>query len=426
MKQISVVIIGAGNRGCIYARRMRELPGNPYKVVAVADPVKTGREEIRRMYDLPESACYEKWEDLLEQPRLADLAVIATKDDMHYLPAMRAIEKGYNLLLEKPAAQTARECVDIAVAAKRKGVIALVCHVMRYTAFFGTIKDLLMAGTIGDVVSIEQIEGVGNLTFCHAYVRGNWCREADATPMLMAKCCHDLDMIQWLLDKPCTKVQSFGSLFHFKPENAPEGAPKRCTDGCPVADTCPYNSIRFYYEDKNKRQIITHGISKSLEPTDEETMQALKTTDYGLCAYRANNDVADHQTVNMEFAGGVTATLIVNAFNQGGRHIRIFGTKGELFAYRADSEINVYTFEDQRKWTVSVPKTDETLEGGHGGGDKGIVRELYEYMCGDYTGCRIADIQESVRNHMIGFAAEESRHTDTVVNLQKFSEKYGF
>ena len=428
MKKLSVIIIGAGNRGNRYATHMCEMP-DKYEIVGMADPQEARRRHFNETFGVPMENCYDSWETILQQPKMADIAVIATVDNMHLEPALMAIEKGYDLLLEKPVAQTAEECVRIATAAREKGVKVLVCHVLRYTPFYGKIKQILMAGTIGEVVSVDQVEGIGNVHFSHSYVRGNWHSEEESAPMLLAKSCHDLDIIQWLIDKPCTQVSSFGSLKHFCPENAPEGAPVRCADGtCPVMESCPYNVIKHYYDFKTntRREIITKGIAKSFIPTDEEVMEALKTTDYGLCAYQANNDVLDHQVVNMEFAGGATATLNVNAFNKGGRYTRIYGTKGELMAHAKDKEISVYTFEDKKTVNVPVTEVDETINGGHGGGDEGIIRELYDYMSGNYTGFRAADIDISVKNHLIGFAAETARHEHTVMDVQKVLRENGF
>ena len=347
MKQLRVIVLGAGNRGERYALHMCQMP-EKYKIVAMADPDPARRQYFVEQYGVAPEACYCTWEELLAQPKMADVAVIATIDNMHYEPAMQAIEKGYDLLLEKPVCPTAQECADIAKAARDKGVNILVCHVLRYTPFFGKIKELIMEGAVGQIVSIDQVEAIGNVHFSHSYVRGNWHNTAFSAPMLLAKSCHDLDIIQWLLDKPCQKVSSFGSLTHFIPENAPEGAPVRCSDGnCPVGDTCPYNCIRHYHDDKTNRRrgIITKGIAKDHgQATDVEVLEALRTTDYGLCVYHAHNNVADHQVVSMEFAGGATATLTVNAFNKGGRYIRIYGTKGELFAHMKDTEIRVFDF----------------------------------------------------------------------------------
>lgn len=426
MEPIRVIVIGGGGRGSRYTKLMCEQP-DKYRVVGLAEPRKTQRDRYCQVFGVPEENCVVDWKELLDRPKMADVAVITTMDNMHYEPALAAIEKGYHLLLEKPVAQTAQECVDIAEAARKKGVKVLVCHVLRYAPFYGRIKELLMSGIIGQPMTINMVEAIGHKHYSRGYIRGRWHSEKESTPILLAKCSHDLDMIQWLMDKTCKKVQSFGELTWFKPENAPEGAPVRCADGtCPVKDTCPYNCIKQYIDVKTYQKSVTQGFSKEYEPTDEEVMQCLKTNDYGLCVFHANNDVVDHQTVNMEFEGGGNATLTMNAFNKGGRYIRIFGTKGELYAYAGDTEIAVYTFEDNTKHRFEVIRTDESIHGGHGGGDNGIINELYEYLSDTYDGFRAADIDTSVKNHLIGFAAEEARHNSCVVDMNKYYRQYGF
>jgi predicted dehydrogenase len=429
MKTYKVIVIGAGSRGDAYASKMKLMP-DKFEVVGVADPVKERRENIRKMYNLSSDVCYSDWSAILNRPKFADIAIIATMDDMHYHTALKAIELGYDLLLEKPVAQRVEECIDIAQAAKEKGVKVLVCHVLRYTSFFKTIKELVMNGAVGDVLSVIQVEAVGHIHQSHSYVRGNWHREDETTPMLLAKCCHDLDIIQWMIDEPCKKVSSFGELTHFIPKNAPKGAPKICVDGnCPAEENCPYNCKKVYFGDDAlywMRRHVSKGFSKEFVPTDEEVMEGLRNTNFGACVYYAGNNVVDHQVVNMQFEGGATATLIMNAFNKGGRYIRIFGTKGELYANMSDTEITVFSFEDGETKKVTVEKIDESITGGHGGGDYGIVKELYEYLEGSYTGYCAADIDISVKNHIIGFAAEEARHTDTVQDIVRFSKEHGY
>ena len=428
MKKFSVILIGAGGRGTEYVKRMHALP-EKYEVIAVAEPLESCRRNIQEMCNIPDEMCFTNWEDILAKPKFADLAIIATMDDLHYAPAMKAIELGYHLLLEKPVAQTAQECADIALAAEKKGVSVLVCHVLRYAPFYKTLKKVLMDGTIGEIMSVIHVEAVGNVHQSHSYIRGDWHDEKETTPMLLAKSCHDLDILQWLLNKPCKKVTSFGDLTYFRAENAPEGAPVRCADGgCPIADTCPYNCIKLYYDDKDNswfRRACARTVSKNRKPTDEEVLQALKTTDYGLCVFHANNNVVDHQVVNMEFEGGATVQFTMNAFNKGGRYIRLFGTKGEIFAYAADTEITIYTFEDKSTRQIPVEQQEESILGGHGGGDDGIVLELYDYLSGNYTGYCAADISRSVKNHLIGFAAEKARHNDSVENIDNYFKSFG-
>lgn len=423
MKKYTVAIIGAGSRGLRYAEHMKQYP-EKFQVIAVAEPAEHRREYMRKLWDIPQEHCYASWDELLGRSKFADVVIVATMDNMHFEPAMKAIELGYDLLLEKPAAQTAQECIEITRASKEKGVKVLVCHVLRYSPFFRRVKELVMEGAVGRIMSVIQVEAVGNIHQSHSYVRGDWHKEGETTPMLLAKCCHDIDIIQWLIDKPCKKVSSFGELSWFKPENAPEGAPHRCVgNACPVAETCPYKSEKIYLESEKTawmRRALGRGFATEFVPTLEESEFALQNTNFGACVYHAGNDVVDHQVVNLEFEGGATASLTMNGFNEGGRYIRIFGTKGELYANASDTEITVYTFEDNHRRSYTVTKTEESITGGHGGGDNGIVVELYDYLSSNYVGFCAADIETSVKNHLIGFAAEEARKTDRVVYLADY------
>lgn len=427
MKKLTVALIGAGMRGDIYTSHMCDHP-EEFEVVAVAEPIAPRRQKIQKRHGVTDEHCFETGEELLARPKMADIALICTQDHQHYAHAMRAIELGYDILLEKPVAPTAEQCANLARAAKEKGVKVLVCHVLRYTSFFGKVKQIILDGILGDIQSVIHVEAVGHVHQSHSYVRGNWHSEQASSPMLLAKSCHDIDILQWLLDKPCRKVQSFGRLSYFKAENAPEGAPVRCIDGgCPIADTCPYNCSKLYLEREDTwfRPVCTRGIAKGEVPTDEEVLTALKTTDYGLCVFHANNDVVDHQVVNMEFEGGTTVSFTMNAFNEGGRYIRLFGTKGELYANMSGEEITVFTLDDRKQHTISMKSMDESILNGHGGGDGGLVAEAHAYFSGDYSGFRAADIETSVKNHLICFAAEQARHNDTVENVDAFFESYG-
>ncbi len=429
MKQISVIVIGAGVRGITYSNVMKKHP-DKFKIVGVAEPHEARRKAFQKEHGISDEAAFATWESILGMPKMADLAVIATQDKMHYSSAMKAIELGYDILLEKPVAPTERECADIANAAKAKGVKVLVCHVLRYTAFFKTIKKMILEGRVGKIMSIVHVEAVGDVHQTHSFIRGAWHDSKESAPMLLAKSCHDIDILQWLIDKPCKKVTSFGDLTYFTEKNAPDGAPVRCADGgCPIEDTCPYNVFNRYYKNENNlwfRTACTAGIAEHNPPTNEDVMKALKTTDYGLCVFHANNNVVDHQVVNMQFEGGVTVSFSMNCFNKGGRYIRIFGTKGELYANMSDEKITLFNMTSRKTEEIPVPKVDETILGGHGGGDIGIVLDLYDYLNGIYTGFSVAEIGASVANHMIVFAAEEARHTGTVVDVDEYFKKYNY
>jgi len=419
MKKLSVIVIGYGMRARVYTDYMLKNP-DKFEVVAVADPSEIARNYAKERHKLSDSRLYSSWKDLCAEEKLADFAIISTQDNLHYAPAMACINKKYDVLVEKPIAPTAKECKDIYLAAEEKGVKVLVCHVLRFTKFWGKLRDVIKSGEIGTVMSIIHMENVGNEHQTHSFVRGKWRNTKESSPMILAKSCHDTDILQWLIDKKCKKVQSFGSLTHFTPENRPEGAPDRCLDGCPHLDTCFYNPIKLYIEDQSwDRRMAVTGMP---DPTDEDVMHALRSGKFGRCVYACDNDAVDHQVVNMEFEDGCTASFTMCAFNKGGRFTRIFGTKGEIVASMSEG-ISLYTFADKQIRQIGYITPGEAPVTGHGGGDDGIMEDAYEYFNGGTPSESVSGIENSYRNHLICFAAEESRFTDTVVNLDEFSQR---
>lgn len=421
MKKLKVILIGAGNRGKTYTDVMKKMP-EQYEVVAVAEPIDNRREDIKAIHNLSDDRCFTDWKPLLELGKIADIAVIATMDRDHFAPSMKAIELGYDLLLEKPIAPTAEECKQLTCAAKEKGVKVVICTVLRYTNLFQCLKQLIDSGRIGKVMSINHEECVGNVHYSHSFVRGNWGNEEKSSVMLLQKSCHDMDILQWMLGKQCKTVQSHGMLTYFKEKNAPANATEYCIEGCPHSETCPYNAVKIYLDDKENDWFRT-TCTKKVHPTDEDIEKALRETQYGKCVFKCDNDVVDHQTVNMVFEDDILVTFAMNAFNKGGRKIHIMGTKGEVFA-RMDgkSPVRFYDFEKQEEERIDITGKDG-ISGGHAGGDDGIVETLYDYLTGKDTGDCVPDIMESYRNHLIVFAAEKARANGSVVDFEEFAKK---
>ncbi len=421
MKKLDVILIGGGDRGINYTNIMSRLP-DKFRVIAVAEPIEDRRNHIRNTNNIPEEMCFTDWKPLLAKGKIADMALICTMDRDHFAPAMKAIELGYDIMLEKPIAPTQEECTKLTYAAKEKGVRVVICTVLRYTAVFNAIKNLIDSGKLGKIMSINHEECVGIIHQSHSFVRGNWGNEGRSSNMLLQKSCHDIDILQWLLGKKCKKVQSFGTLSYFREENAPEGAPEFCYQNCPYYDTCEFNAVKLYYDDKENGW-FRGACTKHYHHTDELVEKAIKETLYGKCVFRCDNDVVDHQTVNMLFEDDITVTFTMNAFNRGGRHIHIMGTKGELRAALDErTPISVYYFRDKREDYIDITGAND-LAGGHGGGDAGIVNTVHQYFTTDYHGINIPDIMESFYNHSIVFAAEKSRLEGTVVDFEEYFEE---
>ncbi len=412
-EKIRVILVGAGSRGKMYAKRLKDQGVGD--VVAVCEPIESRRRAVKEYHGLPDEACFESWEMLLSRPRIADLCVIATMDKEHTAPAIAAIEKGYNLLLEKPIAANVEDIKLIEAAAKKKGVFVLVCHVLRYTPFWKAIKSILNDGKIGKIMNIQHAECVGNIHQSHSFVRGNWSNSEKSTPMILQKCCHDMDILYWLIGERCEAVQSFGALSHFCIESAPQEAPDFCVQGCKYANECPYNAVKLYYDDKDNawfRNAATHKASA----TDEDVMRAISESDYGRCVYKSNNNVVDHQIVNLQFGGGVLVSFTMSAFNKGGRYIRIMGTSGELTASVDSDTIKLYTFADKKTVELPIASLGDSIVDGHGGGDMGIIEAVRDLFMGKEN-ISVSDISESLHSHLIAFAAEESRLSGRIIYL---------
>ena len=422
MKKLKVILIGAGDRGNTYAVEMKKLPDR-YEIVAVAEPIDCRRERIQKDHCLPEDRCFKDYRELLSLGKIADIAVITTMDRLHFEPVMAAINQGYDLLLEKPIAPTVQECIAITKEAKERGVKIVICTVLRYTSLFCKIKEIIDSGEIGEIVSISHEECVGDVHQSHSFVRGNWGNSDRSSSMLLQKSCHDMDLLQWLIGKRCKKVQSFGSLTYFTEKNAPQGAPAFCIEGCPMGETCPYNAVKLYLKSDN--MWFRCSATGQTKPTDGDVEKAIRETNYGRCVFRCDNDVVDHQVVNMLFEDNITVTFSMNAFNSGGRYINIYGTKGEIrAALKDDMPIRVFHFETQTAEEIASYGSDGIL-GGHGGGDAGIIRALYDYFKGEYHGKSVPTIEESCYSHLLTFAAERARIDQTVVDVEEFINDIG-
>ena len=409
MKLITAVVLGAGSRGTTYAGYAKEHP-DELQIVAVAEPREDRRNLLADELNIPPQNRFSSWQELLEQPQMADCAFICTLDDDHTEPAIRAMELGYHLLLEKPMSNTEEECRAIVDTARRTGRKLAVCHVLRYTPFFMTLKSLIDMGEIGEVTTINQIENVGYWHQAHSFVRGNWRTVRETSPMLLQKSCHDMDIILWLMGKDCKRVQSFGSLRHFTPENAPAGAPERCLDGCPHAETCPYYAPRLYMDMSRTGwpvDVITTDMS------EEGRRKALEEGPYGRCVYHCDNDVVDRQVVNLEFEGGAVATFTMTGLSADfSRQLKIFGTRGQIEADMGTKQIVLHRFGEGKK---SVPIDADAENSGHGGGDFGIMRDFLRILTEggeSRTGAAV-----SLQSHLICFAAERSRQNHIVAEL---------
>jgi len=457
---LTAALIGAGARGHAAYGAYALKHSDQIRFVAVVEPNDTRRQRFAKAHAIPPERQFQTWEELMGQGKIADVAFVCTVDRIHSEPAIAALEAGYDVFLEKPMATTVSDCIRLVQTAERTGRLLEVGHVLRHTAFFSTLHEIVASGRLGDIVAVEHRENVAYWHMAHSYVRGNWRNSEVESPIILAKCCHDLDIMYWNLG-PCKQLNSSGSLIHFRPENAPKGAPERCINGCPVASDCPWNAMHAYLDLLPLMHIARRSPSIPLrlygtllldypwivkaacrlipslnrlfdyqgwpisttfdDPSQEGRREALKTGPYGRCVYHCDNNVADYQVVNMEFEQGASGTLILNGHSHDeSRSVRYDGTRATLTGEFASYDKR-YTLEIHDHLRGRVERIHpEAGDGQHGGGDTGIMNSLFYALQDRSNPASVSAARESLESHLMAFAAEEARHKGNVVCMSEF------
>ncbi len=432
-KPLEIVVIGAGSRGMYayasYALRHPE----QVRIVGVAEPDPIRRRRIADTHDLDDACCFTAWEELLAGPQLGEAAIVTTQDQMHVEPAIAAMQAGYDVLLEKPMAHTLAGCMQLVQASEQLGRVLQICHVLRYSSFWRTLHDILQSGALGDIITVEHRENVAYWHMAHSFVRGNWRSKALSSPMILAKCCHDLDILVWNLPAPVKRLSSVGSLLHYRPASVGPEIPLRCTDGCPIEPSCPFSALGIYVDYERTFPGLTaelrdesldlnapdrwpfNVLTPDLSPAGR--LAAIQTGPYGRCVYRADNDVVDHQSVLMELENGVSANLIMHGHSdREHRSMRYDGTRATLRARTLDGgEIEV-NYHGGKRERIMVDAAD-----GHGGGDEGIMADFVRVLRGELAPLTTARV--SLESHLLAFAAEDARLAGNVVEMREYRER---
>ncbi len=406
---LRVAVIGAGQRGCSLSRQLAGC-GVPAQIVAVAEPDEGRRREFSLEHGIPEAGQFASWEELAGAPEPCDAAIIATMDNQHTGPALAFLRKGCHLLLEKPLSDTLEGCRKIAKAQAETGRVLSVCHTLRYADAFRRVKEIVDSGALGRLVHVEHMEAINHLWFTHNYVRGRWAREEGNAPLLLHKCCHDIDFIAWLVGRPCERVSSFGGLSYFTPENAPQGAARDCLE-CRLSEDCPYSAVGLYVDGGLPGRV--QGFERA--GSREERLELLKRSPFRACVWHAGNNVVDHQSVSMEFEGGATATCALSGYSAThGRRTRLQGVKGELLFDEAQDRIELRRFSGATPELIQLQKP-----GGSHPEDKDIVGKWLSAISGGASGDALVGAQEALTTHSIVFAAELSRKERRLASLSE-------
>jgi predicted dehydrogenase len=419
---VTAVVIGAGNRGRFTFGSYALARPERLRVVAVAEPEPARRQAMAREHALEPARVYRDWKAALDAPRLADVAIVATSDTLHVEPVLAAVGRGYHVLLEKPIAPEAGDCVRVVEAAERAGRMLQIGHVLRYTPFYARVRELVSSGALGRLLHLALEEHVAAWHMAHSFVRGRFRNRALAAPLLLAKSCHDLDLLAWFAGRPARRVASFASLSGYRPENAPAGAPERCSAACPVQAGCPHDAVRFYLGPDEQLARAWPWSDLGADPSREARRRALEAGPYGRCVFRCDNDLVDHQVVAVEFEDGVTGSFQVHGFAaRESRALRLTGSEGELRGVLDEGWLELSrpgVFERERFELAASPI-------GHYGGDQGLLDHFTALVARDAPAEVLASGRSALEGHLLGFAAERAREQGAVVDVARFRAGLG-
>jgi predicted dehydrogenase len=439
--KIKFLAVGAGDRGNVYGNCILNYHANDARYVAVAEPVAKRREAFAAAHQIRPKYQFESWEEMLSQPTFADVTVVTTQDQHHLAPTLAALQADYDVLVEKPMASTLADCVTMVQAQQKSGRILQVGHVLRYTDFFSKIYQIVQSGRLGEIITVAHQENVAYWHMAHAFVRGSWRRKDEASPMILAKCCHDLDLLYWILGERIVRLSSTGSLIHFRHDQAPHpDVPPRCTDGCPVAAECPFYAPGIYLEHRPWQE-LTHkmGLPPEADPMHvkialmsmlsdgnlepEVLLTALKEGPYGRCVYHCDNDVVDHQIVLMETESGKSVSLTMHGHShEPSRIIRIDGTKATLQGvFAVENELCIHDHLTGKTEVVEIPENISV----HAGGDEGLTASFVTALQHGNQ-LPMTSAAASLESHLLAFAAEEARIEGTIIDMDRYRENLGY
>ncbi|MCQ2741996.1 MAG: Gfo/Idh/MocA family oxidoreductase [Bacilli bacterium] len=429
MKKLKAAVIGLGNRGKIYAN-YSNLEPEELEIVALVEPNKFRLKTAAEEFHVDKKNCFTSIASFLKANIECDFVINATMDQIHLKTTLPLLKAGYNLLLEKPIVETEAKLKKIVLTARENGCKICVCHVLRYTPFYSKIKEIIDSGSIGTICELELHEYVWNVHMVNSYVRGKWRNEEECgSPFLLAKSCHDMDLMCWLNNATTpVKVSSFGSRRMYCPENAPEGATQYCHE-CPVKDKCLYNAAIFEAVKDWFPKYTWKNIDKPYKDiTMEEKLEYLKHDIMGQCVYKTDMDIVDRQCVNVEFANGSVGSFnLVGGATKISRHIHIVGTLGEIVGELGENKFTVRhtdpkiiePIDEVIDFNIVHNDGDPAIDS-HFGGDYGIMHNVCAYFRGDKTTSSLTKIEDSINSHLVCYAAEKSRKTEKIVRVPKF------
>jgi predicted dehydrogenase len=367
MKKTKFIIVGLGNRGLgCFAKGLRGMKGKGLpefaeraEVAALVDSNLTRGRVGAKEIGLPDLPVVK---DIATAQKMvnAEWCIITTPDYTHCETIIAALKAGLNVLVDKPLATSAWECDRVIAQMKESKREVRVGHNMRYLDYSLACAKLIRAGRIGEVISVEAAE---ILDYSHGgdyYHR--WHSDFSKSAGLMNhKCCHHLDVLNWILDDDPIEVSASGGRGFYRPRPDLKHA-ERC-EGCEIAKECPH------YFDIDKWDGVYRRMYREAEGEDGYVRD--------LCVFSDRHTINDYETLRIRYKKGTLAGFSLVTFAP--REFWYFyftGTKGraELGINSADGQLYLRVTNPDGK-TENIDCKQGSGEHGHGGADIELIAD---------------------------------------------------
>ena len=349
-----IAVIGAGDRGSDLTQSALRSSAGRFKIKAVVEPDQDAARTYCEKFELRDAAVFDRFEQLQAAGLDLDGAIIANPPHVHAAPACALLEAGVPIYLEKPMAAKLADARRIMESAKKSGMRMQVGFNLRYAPFFMKLQETVSTGRVGQVLSVEWKE----ILDCHHWATYCWHPSYDRSEIigswLMEKCCHDLDLLTWIIGSQCVRVASFGSRSYFNPR---DDVPDYCTDNCPIEPQCRFSAYKFYPDLKEADCRLPKWRSR--------------------CVFNNDSDHVDHQSSILEYENGATATFSLMSLGPtNNRQCRICGTEATLVADLETEKIRLHPYHQEE---VVLDQSDVSTDG-HTGADAPIIAAFFDYV----------------------------------------------
>jgi predicted dehydrogenase len=430
-KKMRYVIVGVGSRSHMYQKAIQQNYNQYCELVGLCD-VNLGRLQLaqKRSHDFIGDAppIYDAKDfDKMIQESKPDVVIVTTVDGFHHKYIIRGMELGCDVITEKPMTIDGDKCQNIIDTQKKTGRKCTVTFNYRYSPPRSQVKDILMSGEIGDLLSLD-FHWMLNTFHGADYFRRWHSQKKFSGGLMVHKATHHFDLVNWWLSAIPVSVYANGKREFYTPKMVKRFGLNNSHERCL---TCPEKSKCGFEIDLNKEENL-----KKLYLDNEKYDSYFRDR----CVFRPDIDIEDTMNVIVKYDNDVTMSYSLNAFNSWeGYYIVFNGTKGRI-EHQIQENIYISGTDTEQGGLKEGGTTTKIIplrgaghqadvwsgKGGHGGGDKVLLDDLFLPKKRDDKYLRAADQRSGAYSILTGVAANRSIAEGRLITISDLVQNIGY